>query len=132
MRFTCRHIADGTLAHVGLAAEYTQPLSAHGVDVNQQRFEVFDGPGGGLVDTRTPVNPGDKVTVSARGQIWSGVFASGTHGPEGWPGHRADAHAPQPAGTAYNLVIRFGNGQWLEANAFWENIIGAGWGVFSN
>src|SRR3712207_269006 len=28
-----------------------------------------------------------------------------------YPGHRADPAAPQPAGTAYCLVIRFGNGQ---------------------
>jgi hypothetical protein len=124
--YTCRHIADGTLAHVGLAAEYTQPLSAQGENVNQRRFEVFDGPGGGLVDTRIPVNPGDTVTVSARGQIWSGVIFSGTHGPEGWPGHRADAAAPQPAGTAYCLVARFGNGQWIEAKSFWEGSPDAG------
>lgn len=126
--YTCRHIADGTLAHVGLAAEYTQPLSAQGENVDHRRFEVFDGPGGGLVDTRIPVNPGDKVTVSARGQIWSGVILSQPHGPEGWPGHQADRAAPQPAGTAYCLVIRFGNSEWLEAKAFWENTIGAGWG----
>lgn len=126
--FTCRHIADGTLAHVGLAAEYTQPLSAQGEDVKQQRFELFDGPGGGLVDTRIRVNPGDTVTISAGGQIWSGVFGSGTHGPEGWPGHRANSAAPQPSGTAYCLVIRFGNGEWIEAGRSWEGSPNAGSG----
>ncbi len=127
--FTCRHIADNTLAHVGLAAEYTQPLSAQGRNVSQQRFEVFDGPGGGLVDTRIPVNPGDKVTVSARGLIWSGVFASGLHGPEGWPGHRADGAAPTKGnGTAYCLVIRFGNGEWIEAGRLWEGSPDSGGG----
>jgi hypothetical protein len=90
------------------------------VDVNQQGFEVFDGPGGGLVDTRIPVNPGDTVTISASGQIWSGVFGAGTHGPEGWPGWKAHDAAPLPAGTANCLVIRFGNGQWIEAGPFWE------------
>jgi hypothetical protein len=114
---------------VGLAAEYTQPLSAQGENVSQRRFEVFDGPGGGLNDTRIPVNPGDKVTVSARGLIWSGVFASGLHGPEGWPGHQADSAAPtQGQGTAYCLVIRFGNGEWIEAGRFWEGSLHAGGG----
>jgi hypothetical protein len=118
--FTSRHIADGTLAHVGLAAEYTQPLHVEGKNISQRKFEVFDGPGGGLVDTRIPVNPGDKVTISAEDLIWSGVFGSGLHGPEGWPGHRADSAAPLPAGTAYCLVIRFGNGTWIEAGKFWQ------------
>lgn len=126
--YTCRHIADGTLAHVGLAAEYTQPLSAQGENVDHQRFEVFDGPGGGLVDTRIWVNPGDTVTVSARGQIWSGVAFSGTHGPEGWPGHQADRAAPQPAATAYCHVIRFGNSDWIEAKGLWQGSPSAGSG----
>jgi hypothetical protein len=118
--FTCRHIADGTLAKVGLAAEYVQPLSAQGEDVVGRTFEVFDGPGGGLVDTGIVVNPGDTVTIGATGQIWSGVVFSGTHGPEGWPGHRADAHAPQKDATAYCLVHRFGSGQWMETGPFWQ------------
>jgi hypothetical protein len=126
--FTCRHIADNSLAHVGLAAEYTQPLSAVGESINQRKFEVFDGPGGGLVDTRISVNPGDTVTVTAGGLIWSGIVFSGLHGPEGWPGHRADGAAPQPAGTAYCLVIRFGNGKWIEAGRFWEGSPDAGGG----
>jgi hypothetical protein len=89
-------------------------------NVNHARFEVFDGQGGGLVDTGISVNPGDAVTVSASGQIWAGVFGVGAHGPEGWPGWKANTGAPQPAGTANCLVIRFGNGRWIEAGPFWE------------
>jgi len=118
--FTCRHIADGTLGHVGLAAEYTQPLSAVGQDISDAQFEVFDGPGGGLVDTHIVVNPGDKMTLHAEGAIWTGVIFSGDTGPEGWPGHNADPGAPMPSGTAYCLVARCGNGDWFEAAAFWE------------
>jgi hypothetical protein len=124
--FTCRHVADGTLAHVGLAAEYTQPLSAVGENVSNREFQVFDGPGGGLVDTGLSVNPGDQVTIHAEGQVWSGVFLSGTHGPEGWPGHKADPAAPMPQGTAYCLVARFGNGAWFEAGPFWQGSPAAG------
>jgi Thiol-activated cytolysin len=118
--FTCRHIADGTLAKVGLAAEYVQPLSVQGEDVAGRTFEVFDGVGGGLVDTGITINPGDTVTIGATGQVWSGVIFSGTHGPEGWPGHSADAHAPAPDATAYCLIHRFGNGQWMTTGPFWQ------------
>lgn len=120
--FTCRHIADGTLAHVGLAAEYTEPLSARGEDLYDRPFEVFDGPdpGHGLVDTGIRVNPGDRVTVRARGRVWSGVIFSQPHGPEGWRGHGADPAAPLPQGTAYAFIIRFGDGKWIEAGPFWE------------
>jgi hypothetical protein len=92
-------------------------------NVNHARFEVFDGPGGGLVDTGITVNSGDMVRVSASGQIWSGVSFAGTHGPEGWPGRRANSAAPHPAGTANCLVIRFGNGEWIEAGRFWEGLL---------
>jgi hypothetical protein len=124
--FTTRHILDNTMAHVGLAASYTQPLSAVGADVNDAVYEVWDGPGGGLVNTDILVNPGDSLKISADGQIWSGVFASGTHGPEGWVGHTADAYAPQPAGTAYCLVYRLGTSPWVEAGRFWEGTAEAG------
>ncbi|WP_158292197.1 thiol-activated cytolysin family protein [Paracraurococcus ruber] len=118
--FTCRHITDGTLAHVGLAAEFIQPLSVQGQDVIDRPFEVFDGPGGGLVDTGIRVNPGDQVSVRAEGQIWSGVIFSQPHGPEGWPGHTADSAAPLPSATAYAFIIRFGNGKWIEAGPLWD------------
>ena len=66
----CRHVADGTLAHIGLAAEYVQALSAQGENITDRQFQVFDGPGGGLVETGISVNPGDQVTVHAEGQVW--------------------------------------------------------------
>lgn len=122
--FTCRHIADGTLAHVGLVAEYTQALSAQGQNISRQRYEVFDGPGGGMVDTRISVNPGDSVKSYAEGMIWSGVWGTGLHGPEGWPGWATDRGAPLPGGTANSLVIQFGNGQWIEAGRSWEGTPG--------
>jgi hypothetical protein len=123
--FTCRHIADQTLAHVGLAAEYTQPLSVQGVDVTNQKFYVFDGPGGGNVDTGIIANPGDAVTVSASGQIWSGVWGTGTHGPGGWT-WTAGTDKPLPGAKINSLIIKFGNGNWLEAkDGRWENTLDA-------
>lgn len=122
--FTCRHIADNNLAHVGLVADYNHPLSAVGPDVSAD-FQVFDGPGGGLKDTGINVNPGDRVTISAGGQVWSGVFASGTHGPEGWPGHTPDRAAPmRDNASAYSLIARFGTSPYFEVGRFWEGSAG--------
>jgi hypothetical protein len=124
--FTARHIADGTLAKVGLSAEYVAPISAVAADVPNKSFHVWDGKGGGRVDTGIAVNPGDTVTVSTSGQIWSGVAFSGTHGPEGWPGHKADPAAPKPDGTAYSFIISVGGGSWIEAKGFWQGTPPAG------
>ena len=75
--FTCKHVADGTLAKVGLVAEYTEALSAVGQDVSDAEFRVWDGPGGGLADTRIRVNPGDNVTISANGTVGVGSVRLG-------------------------------------------------------
>ncbi|GAA4992874.1 thiol-activated cytolysin family protein [Pseudonocardia tropica] len=126
--FVARHIADNRLAMVALTAEYVTPLTAVGVDVPETPFEVWDGPGGGLRDTRIQVNPGDTVTISTGGAIWSGVFGAGTHGPEGWPGHDADRGAPLPSGTAYCLIASFDGHTWFEAGGFWQGKVPAGSG----
>ena len=126
--FTCRHIADNSLAHVGLAADYTQPLSAVGPDITDAQFQVFDGPGGGLVNTHIMANPGDTLTIHAEGVIWNGVILSGDTTPDGWPGHEADPAAPMPSGTAYCLVARLGNSPPFEAKSFWQGTVPTGQG----
>jgi hypothetical protein len=94
-------------------------------NVDQARFEVFDGPGGGPVDTRIWVNPGDTVTVSARGQIWSGVAFSAPHGPGGWD-WIAGSEKPLPGAKVYCLIIKFGSGGWQEAQyGRWEGTVDA-------
>jgi hypothetical protein len=121
--FTCRHIADGTLAHVGLVATYTQPLSAAGVDISNWQYQVYDGPGGGLVDTGINVNAGDQVTTSAWGQIWCGIWLAGSNGPEGWPGYHAGSDFPLPQQPPFSLILRFGLGPWKEAGRFWQGTL---------
>jgi hypothetical protein len=117
--FTCRHVVDSTLAHVGVAATYIQPISASAQDVESD-VQVWDGPSGGLVDTGIDIAPGDQVSITASGRIWCGIWGAGDNGPEGWPGHRADSAAPLPSGTAFCLVMRFGMASWQEAKTFWQ------------
>lgn len=119
--FVAKHIADNTDAHVSLVAQYTKAVSAIGADFGPATYSVWDGPGGGTVDTGVNVNPGDTVTVSTKGQIWSGAFLSGTHGPEGWPGHKPDPAAPVPTGAnAYSFILSIGGQKWFEAKTFWS------------
>lgn len=118
--FTCLHLADGSSAHVQVAAEYVVALSAVGADIQNSTSYVFDGPGGGLKDTGIIVNPADQVTIQADGMIANGVIFS-TNGPEGWPGHTADPAAPLAGGTAYCLIHKFSkDSDWQETKRFWE------------
>lgn len=118
--FTARHLRNWSLAHVGLSAEYVQPVRAVAEDVDQS-FQVWDGPGGGPVDTGIEVAPGDKVDISAYGQVWSGVFAAGTHGPEGWPGWDPPGGAPTKNANAHCLIAKFdSNGDWFKIGNSWS------------
>jgi hypothetical protein len=42
------------------------------------------------VDTGVDIRRGDKVEVTANGQIWAGVALTGNNGPEGWDSFDAD------------------------------------------
>jgi hypothetical protein len=127
--FTCRHIADNTQAHIGLVAQYDEILSAVGMgDVTDATYLVWDGPGGGSVDTRIPANPGDAVTISASGQTWGGAFY-GLIGPEGWAGSKAGDNYPLPQAPNYCLIARFGGGGnqdgWIAVGRHWEGTLDA-------
>ena len=124
--YTCRLVKNGVPGSVALSADYVAPISALGVGIDDAPFSVFDGPGGGFVDTGIAVNPGDRVTISATGRIWSGVWLAGEHDARGWPGHPADPGAPMPTGTAYSLIGRFGSGDWFETGQLWAGSPGPG------
>jgi hypothetical protein len=120
--FSARHLMGGSLAHVQLVAEYVQPVSAIAGDVDQP-LQVWDGPGGGAVDTGIDVAPGDQVSISASGQVWSGTWFTGTHGPEGWPNWTAPAGAPNPALNTHCLIGKFGSDprtEWFKVANFWN------------
>jgi hypothetical protein len=124
--FTCLHVADNILAHVGLTAEYVQPVSIGGADVHGSSFTWFDGKGSTPTVTNIELNPGGNLKIQASGQIWAGVFGSGDNGPDGWgPGHPPNQNAPVPPSrkgtSAYCLVARIGNSDWFEAKSLWES-----------
>jgi len=77
-------------------------------------FPVWDGPGGGQVNTHISVLPGDEVTFEAWGKNWSGVFATGDYGPDGW--HTWDKPKDGEGGypiadrSPFALIAKFGAG----------------------
>jgi hypothetical protein len=58
------------------------------------------------------IYPGQSVTVTASGSIWAGVWFTGTNGPNGWLGTRADGTFPLPGSTTYGLIGRLGSDPW--------------------
>lgn len=120
--FTCRHVLDNTLAHVGVASEYVQPLSAQGENFSTgaNPFLIWDGPGGGERATGVHVAPGDTIVIDGEGEIYSGVLFTGTHGPEGWPGYKPAAGAPcqEAHAVANSLIYRIGGAEWAQAGGF--------------
>lgn len=82
----------------GVATRDTEPLyEPLGLTVNESDYDV---------DTGLYIQPGQRVVISADGQIWAGVWATGTNGPEGWMGWNASANSPLPFRTPFALLAR--------------------------
>jgi hypothetical protein len=52
---------------------------------------------------------GDRVEVSADGQIWAGVPFTGKNGPEGWNNTGNDNKFPLPNARVYGLLVKIGD-----------------------
>lgn len=64
------------------------------------------------VDTAIYVQPGQRVTITASGEIWSGVWGAGKNGPQGWLGWAASTDSPLPNRPPHSLLARL-DGQTL-------------------
>lgn len=105
MRYVGSRAGQGPYA-VAISQMTTQ-CSPQVVSLTTQRtckgpFAVWDGTGGGWVDTAVEAYPGDKVELTASGTNWSGVAFSDAYGPNGW--HTWDA--PGDGGRGYPLTNR--------------------------
>jgi hypothetical protein len=61
--------------------------------------------------------PGDQVTISASGEIWSGVAFTGTNGPDGWDATDCDPKFPLPCVHPFSLLYR-ANGPYVEGGSW--------------
>jgi hypothetical protein len=110
--FTMRYLGSkgATGAPYGVAIaqmvtdESPQLVSLTASKICHAKLSVWDGEGGGWVKTGWEANPGDKVSFSATGKNWSGVYATASHGPGGQRGFPITNRPP------YALIGRFGSG----------------------
>ena len=120
--FTMRYVGSkgATGAPYGVAIaqmvtdESPQLVSLTASRVCHAKVSVWDGEGGGWVKTGWEANPGDKVSFTATGKNWSGVYATGSHGPGGWVGWETPKSGqrgfPITNRPPFALIGRFGSG----------------------
>lgn len=83
-------------------ATRTEPV---GYTLNQSRpIAEADG----IVYTSIQVQSGDRLEITASGEIWSGVAFTGTNGPDGWTNTDCDPKFPLPCSYPYSLLARIG------------------------
>ena len=68
------------------------------------------------VNTGLSLNNGDHVSISASGEIWSGVALTGTNGPDGWDDTDCDPKFPLPCAHPFSLLYYI-DGVYYEAGA---------------
>jgi hypothetical protein len=64
------------------------------------------------VNTGVDVRRGDRIVVSASGQIWSGVALTGKNGPQGWDNKDCANKFPLPCSYPYALLGKL-NGSYF-------------------
>jgi len=62
------------------------------------------------------IEPGDRVSITASGDIWSGKFLVPSNGPDGTDDN-ADSSFPVPYEPKYGLIARVGSGDWFFVGA---------------
>lgn len=95
------------------AGRGTEQLT-RGRPVLEDRFSVSEAEED--VDTNIYVQPGQRVTITASGEIWSGVWGAGKNGPQGWLGWTASTDSPLPNRPPHSLLARL-DGQTLYVGA---------------
>jgi hypothetical protein len=118
--YRANYLGNQTVANVSQTIDYHEITSVWADDVHRD-FEVWDGRGGGPITTGIPVAQGDTVTITATGEIWSGLIFIGRNGPEGWtPDHTPPSGAPLPHARAFSLLGGWDNRDWFYAGASWS------------
>jgi Thiol-activated cytolysin len=97
IRYVARHAGSRNVVTINQTTDYDEAVAILGRNVNGASFQVWDGPGGGPVNTQIRVANGDHLSVSATGLNQSGVIFTGTYGPDGW------STWSKPSGGGYPL-----------------------------
>jgi hypothetical protein len=83
LRYSVRYADTRDIVTVALSATFDETADVIGATA-QGDYEVWCGPSGGPKSTGIRVVQGDKLAINATGENWSGVWFTGTYGPDGW------------------------------------------------
>lgn len=128
LSYTVKFLKDGTVAQINAATQwkttvsYARPVSGSffiGLGNTNQR-DCRDWPSSrkvasypiGVVRTGFFVRDGDQVTISAQGQVWSGVALTGFNSPDGWTTWKTPQKGvgfPNENAHPFSLLYRIGN-----------------------
>lgn len=97
LRYVARHAGSRNVVTINQATDYDEAVAAVGENVNDQIFQVWDGPGGGPKSTGILVANEDQLRITASGLNRSGILWTGTYGPDGWTTWE------RPSGSGYPL-----------------------------
>lgn len=116
--FTVRHVGSRTPAAVALATDFQDVVSVTSPELTGS-LEIADGAQGGPKPAGVRVGIGDRITVTADGQNWSGIWGSRLYGPDGHPqawfvfGPTPTAGYPLPEATPFALIAGFDKSDWV-------------------
>ena len=127
LRYVVRHAGSQRIVQINLSSEYDEVVGVAAKPADRT-FQIWDGRGGGTVNTGIKVHKGDQLDINATGTNWSGVILTGDYGPEGWttwdtPGG-GGAGYPMPDRHPFGLVGNWDSGDVKAQGWFW---IGTGY-----
>jgi hypothetical protein len=85
----------------GISIMAWQLFASRLVQVNERDWDV---------DTHTNIRQGDTLIFSAWGEIWAGVWFTGTNGPRGWNNIDNDPKFPLPSSHPFCLLGKLDTG----------------------
>jgi hypothetical protein len=74
--------------------------------------------GAGDVDTHMQIEAGDHLFIYGSGQIWAGVWFTGTNGPRGWNNIDNNPKFPLPGWHPYGLLGKLDGGYFAIGDVF--------------
>jgi Thiol-activated cytolysin len=114
--YLTRYAGSRDVVRYALTTEYDETVDVTG-RTERTHVQIWDGVGGGARSTGIRVATGDRVSIAASGQNWSGVWLTGPHGPDGWahwerPGGGGVGY-PMPDRHPFALLGGYDNADWF-------------------
>ena len=89
------------------------------IKTTSRTFRIPKGDGGAPINTGLTLTSRDKVTITGRGEVWSGIVLTGKNGPRGWfdallkKDRKASHKFPLPGKPPFALIAGYNNRSWF-------------------